>query len=158
MDTPGGVRVQRGRLTPAPRAKGLCPSGKRLCPQRGNDSLHFMRRYRSYKMCSLCIAGAQGASAPMALRVVDCPWTRLRRQDSEDCGLRLSAAMIIKSALRDLSAGIGHYRGHPLSGFAGLTQREACHWSDSSSLTTPIQGAEYGLSTLSLLLLKLHIA
>ena len=44
-----------------------------LCPQRGNDSLHFMRHYRSYKMCSLCIAGAQGASAPIALRVVDCP-------------------------------------------------------------------------------------
>ena len=43
-----------------------------LCPQRGNDSLHFMRRYRSYKMCSLCIAGAQGAIAAPLLRVVDC--------------------------------------------------------------------------------------
>ena len=28
-----------------------------LCPQRGNDSLHFARRYRSFKMCSLCIHG-----------------------------------------------------------------------------------------------------
>ena len=45
-----------------------------LCPQRGNDSLHFMRRYRSYKMCSLCIAGAQGATAASPLRVVDCRW------------------------------------------------------------------------------------
>ena len=50
---------------------------KGLYPQRGNDSLHFMRRYRSYKMCSLCIAGAQGMAAAPLLRVVDC---RLWRQ------------------------------------------------------------------------------
>ena len=29
----------------------------RTPPQRGNDSLHFARRYRSFKMCSLCIHG-----------------------------------------------------------------------------------------------------
>ena len=31
-----------------------------LCPQRGNDSLHFVRRWRSFKMCSLCIASLRG--------------------------------------------------------------------------------------------------
>ena len=30
---------------------------RRTPPQRGNDSLHFARRYRSFKMCSLCIHG-----------------------------------------------------------------------------------------------------
>ena len=43
-----------------------------------------MRRWRSFKSCSLCIAGAQGATALWA----------------EGCGLPLRA-MLIKSALRD---------------------------------------------------------
>ena len=30
---------------------------RRTPPKRGNDSLHFARRYRSFKMCSLCIHG-----------------------------------------------------------------------------------------------------
>ena len=75
-----GRRVVKGKVDGPPGRRLWPPKGGRLCPHRGNDSLHFVRR------------SAQGATAPAALRVVVSP-------------LR---AMNIKSALRDwLSASYG---------------------------------------------------
>ena len=69
-----------------PSGRGLWPpAGGRLCPHRGNDSLHFVRRSAPSK-CVRCASLRSGRAAPAALRVADCP----------------SRAMLIKSALRDL--------------------------------------------------------
>ncbi len=68
-----------------PSGRGLWPpAGGRLCPHRGNDSLHFVRRSAPSK-CVRCASLRSGRAAPAALRVADCP----------------SRAMFIKSALRD---------------------------------------------------------
>ena len=68
-----------------PSGRGLWPpAGGRLCPHRGNDSLHFVRRSAPSK-CVRCASLRSGRAAPAALRVADCP----------------SRAMLIKSALRD---------------------------------------------------------
>ena len=61
--------------------RGLC---KRVVSPQGKRLTTFCASLRSFKMCSLCIADAQGATAPAALKVADCR----------------SAAMLIKSALR----------------------------------------------------------
>ena len=48
---------------------------RRTPPQRGNDSLHFARRYRSFKMCSLCI---HGKASHLVLRSLCSPTNQVR--------------------------------------------------------------------------------
>ena len=43
-----------------------------LCPQRGNDSLHFARRFAPSK-CVRCASLRSGGDSPIGLKVVDCP-------------------------------------------------------------------------------------
>ena len=43
-----------------------------LCPQRGNDSLHFERRFAPSK-CVRCASLRSGGDSPIGLKVVDCP-------------------------------------------------------------------------------------
>jgi len=50
--------------------RGLC---KRVVSPQGKRLTTFCASLRSFKMCSLCIASAQGATAASPLRVADCP-------------------------------------------------------------------------------------
>ena len=85
-----------------------------------------------------CVRFAQGATAPAALRVVDCR----------------SAAMLIKSALRvwlSMSYGmirmlvIGSLRSPPLSGFAGLLPQAWADYSTAKQLSHKQLYSKHGL-------------
>ena len=64
-----GSKGSEGKVDGAFGPEG-CIEG--LCPQRGNDSLHFARRFAPSK-CVRCASLRSGGDSHIGLKVVDCP-------------------------------------------------------------------------------------